>query len=92
MYRKKLPENQGMLFVFDKPASHCFWMKNTYIPLSIAFISIDKKIIQIDSMFPLDTLNIRISRKPSKYAIEVNQGWFKRHKIKTEDKIRGISF
>jgi hypothetical protein len=63
MERKKLSKNQGMLFVFDHPGFYAFWMKNTYIPLSIAFISIDGEIVQIDSMMPLDTLNLHIPKK-----------------------------
>jgi hypothetical protein len=89
MYRKSLPQNQGMLFIFDEPGFHSFWMKNTSIPLSIAFISEDKEIIQIDSMTPYDIINFHSPKKPIKYAIEVNQGWFGKHKIKVGDKIRG---
>ena len=90
MYRKKLPENRGMLFIFDEPGVYPFWMKNTYIPLSIAFISVEGKIIQIDNMSPLDTLNLHFPRGPIKYVVEVNRGWFLRHKIKIGDKIEGI--
>lgn len=90
MHRKKLSENQGMLFVFEEPGFHSFWMKNTYIPLSIAFISENKEIVQINNMFPLDTLHPCVPRKPIKYAIEVNQGWFDRHKINVGDRVRGI--
>jgi len=61
MERKELPDNQGMLFVFEKIDYHAFWMKNTYVPLAIAFISSDGQIMQIDSMAPLDTLNLHIS-------------------------------
>ncbi|MBI4722057.1 MAG: DUF192 domain-containing protein, partial [Candidatus Stahlbacteria bacterium] len=64
MYRKKLPENRGMLFIFEEPGIYPFWMKNTYIPLSIAFISVDDKIIQIDNMFPLDTVNLHFPKRP----------------------------
>ena len=88
MFRKTLPENQGMLFIFEDSDFHSFWMKNTYIPLSIAFVSANKKIVQIDSMFPLDTLNLHSPQKPIKYAIEANQGWFQHHKIKLGDRVR----
>ena len=88
MFRKNLPENQGMLFIFENSDFHSFWMKNTYIPLSIAFISASKEIVQIDNMFPLDTLNPHFPEKPIKYAIEVNQGWFQHHKIKVGDRVR----
>ena len=90
MYRKELPENQGMLFVFDGPGFHAFWMKNTYIPLAIAFISPEGQITQIDSMEPLDTLNTHNSRYRVKYAIEVNKDWFARHKINIGNGIRGL--
>ena len=90
MYRKKLPENRGMLFIFDEPGFYPFWMKNTYIPLSIAFISVDEKIIQLDNLFPLDTLNLHFPRRPIKYVVEVNRGWFLRHKVKIGDKVEGI--
>ncbi|MDD5529384.1 MAG: DUF192 domain-containing protein [bacterium] len=90
MYRKKLPENKGMLFVFDGLDYHSFWMKNTYIPLSIAFITEGKKIVQIEDMAPFDTINFHTSIIPVKYAIEVNQGWFRRHKVKVGDRVKGI--
>lgn len=92
MYRKKLPENQGMLFIFSQPDFHAFWMKNTYVPLAIAFISSDGQIMQIDSMAPLDTLNLHISRSPVKYTIEVNQNWFERHKIRTGNRVRELPY
>ncbi|MFA5031776.1 MAG: DUF192 domain-containing protein [bacterium] len=90
MYRKKMPENKGMLFVFKEPDYHSFWMKNTYIPLSIAFVTESKKIVQIEDMAPLDTVSFHISIIPVKYAIEVNQGWFRRHNVKVGDRVKGI--
>ena len=80
MYRRMLPENYGMLFVFDAPQMLRFWMKNTYLPLSIAFIDADGVIVNITDMKPR-TLNTHSSVKPAQYALEVNQGWFKRHGI-----------
>ncbi len=88
MYRNALPKNQGMLFIFENSDFHSFWMKNTYIPLSIAFVSASKEIVQIDSMFPLDTVTSHFPKEPIKYAIEVNQGWFRQHKIKVGDRVR----
>ncbi|MDD2889415.1 MAG: DUF192 domain-containing protein [bacterium] len=90
MYRKKMQENKGMLFVFKEPDYHSFWMKNTYIPLSIAFITENKKIVQIEDMAPLDTVSFHMSIIPVKYAIEVNQGWFRRHNVKVGDRVKGI--
>jgi len=90
MYRKNLPDNQGMLFVFEKTDYQAFWMKNTYIPLAIAFISAEGQIVQIDSMQPLDTVSSHISKMPVKYAIEVNQNWFNDHKITIGNGVRGL--
>ncbi len=90
MFRKELAKDSGMLFVFDKVKKVGFWMKNTYIPLSIAFIDISNRIFQIDNMWPLDEKNIHYSIKPVKYALEVNLDWFKNNNIKVGDKIKII--
>lgn len=87
MYRHKLLEDHGMLFVFDCPGIYPFWMKNTYIPLSIAFVSKEGEIVQIENMEPLDTLNLHIPREPILYAIEVNKGWFTSHNVKVGDTV-----
>ncbi len=87
MFRKNLPQDEGMLFVFPQEGYHPFWMKNTYIPLSIAFISRELKIIQIDEMDPLDTTP-HMPIGPILYALEANKGWFKRNGIKVGDRIR----
>lgn len=89
MYRKKLPADSGMLFKFDKDAPVCMWMKNTYIPLSVAFIDKNGQIINIEDMAPL-TENIHCSRRPARYALEMNQGWFQRQKIKNGDKVSNL--
>ncbi|HUO44331.1 MAG TPA: DUF192 domain-containing protein [Burkholderiales bacterium] len=80
MYRRMLPENRGMLFVFDAPQALNFWMKNTYLPLSIAFIGANGVIVNIDDMKP-QTTRIHSSSAPAKFALEVNQGWFRRNHI-----------
>jgi len=80
MYRRMLPENRGMLFVFDAPQILRFWMKNTYLPLSIAFIDADGVIINIADMKP-KTISVHSSSKPAKFALEVNQGWFRRNHV-----------
>jgi len=90
MFRENMDSDRGMLFIFEKEGEYPFWMKNTYIPLSIAFISVDNKITQLDNMFPLDTVNLHFPRRPIKYVVEVNRGWFVRHKIKIGDKVEGI--
>lgn len=89
MYRKELPAEQGMLFKFEFPDSVCMWMKNTYIPLSVAFIDKNGIIINIEKMDPL-TENIHCSRGPALYALEMNQGWFQKYKIKSGDKVSSL--
>jgi len=82
MFRTRLPENSGMLFVFDMERHLSFWMKNTYIPLDIAYISSKGVINEIHTMKPLDYTVTYPSSKPAKYALEVNAGWFKKNRIK----------
>ena len=76
MFRKALPANEGMLFVFKEPQYLSFWMKNTYIPLSIAFFNRDRRLIDIFDMKPNQTTEIYNSTEKVVYALEVNQGWF----------------
>ena len=83
---KNLPENEGMLFCYGKEQLLSFWMKNTTVPLSIAFIDKNKKITQIEDLQPLNEKSVK-SLKPAKWALEVNQGWFKENNIKTGDKL-----
>lgn len=87
MYRDTLPENRGMLFVFPYPQRLSFWMKNTYIPLSIAYISGDWKILEIYDMEPLSEKPI-ISKNRVQYALEVNKGWFEKRGVKIGDSIK----
>jgi uncharacterized protein len=79
-----------MLFVFDHPKSASFWMKNTKIPLSIAYIDSTGKILEIESMKPLDETIVPSASDQVAYALEVNQGWFSRHGIAPGAKIDGI--
>ena len=81
MFRESLPENQGMLFVFPYERILSFWMRNTYIPLDIAFINSAGQIIDIQTMEPIDESKHYISSAPALYALEVNGGWFERHQI-----------
>lgn len=83
MYRDKMPANAGMLFVFGAPATQCMWMKNTPLPLSVAFIDAAGKIVNIEDMQP-HTLDSHCSSKtvPVRYALEMNLGWFKQRNIK----------
>lgn len=86
MGRKNLSENSGMLFDFHYERPLSFWMKNTYIPLQIAFINSDGKIIQIESMAPLSTKMV-CSKSKCRYALEVNDGWFEKNKVSVGGKI-----
>jgi uncharacterized protein len=87
MFRKTLPDGQGMLFVFDRDQQLSFWMKNTVIPLSIAFIASDGHILEIKDMQPNDLNSVKSSRSV-RYALEVPQGWFERVNVKTGDRVK----
>jgi uncharacterized membrane protein (UPF0127 family) len=89
MYRTKLGANEGMLFVFNENAVHCFWMKNTLIPLSIAFIRADGTITDIDEM-QAETENNHCPRNNGVYALEMPKGWFAAKGIKPGVKIKGL--
>ena len=89
MHVKNLPEGRGMLFVYPASASRAFWMENTYVPLSLAYIRSDGTIDQILDMEPLSR-QTHPSRGVLRLVLEVNQGWFERHKVKVGDKIPGI--
>lgn len=80
MHRQHLPAHQGMLFVFEREVRPCFWMKNTYIPLSIAFIDAQATIVEWTDMQPLDE-RLVCATQPVLMALEVNQGWFEAHQI-----------
>jgi uncharacterized membrane protein (UPF0127 family) len=86
MYRKELAAGKGMLFVFDRDQIMSFWMKNTFIPLSIAYISSDGIILEIHDMKPHSEAPVSSSRS-ARYALEVPQGWFETEGIKTGDKL-----
>ena len=86
MFRKVLPKNNGMLFVFQHEKYLSFWMRNTRIPLSIAYIRHDGTIIDIAKMQPFDERPHKSSHKAT-YALEVNQGWFKEHAVHIGDKV-----
>ena len=89
MYRKSMGAEEGMLFIFDEPAYHSMWMKNTLIPLSVAFLDKDGVILNILDMEP-QTLDSHMAAGPAVYAIETNKGWFAAKKIKPGDKVTGL--
>lgn len=89
MFREHMQANEGMVFLFGQPAGICMWMKNTLIPLSVAFLDKEGTIINIEEMQP-KTLNSHCATKPAYYALEMNAGWFKKHNIKPGMKIGGL--
>ncbi len=90
MHRKFMPINTGMLFVFKQPQAVSFWMRDTYIPLTIAFIDFNGRILEFRDMKPLDETPIDSKTDDVFYALEVNQGWFKQNGIKADDIIKGL--
>ena len=89
MQREKMGANEGMLFVFPDRDKQCMWMKNTLLPLSVAFVDDSGVILNVEDMQP-QTENSHCSAKPARYALEMNQGWFKSKNIKPGAKIAGL--
>ncbi|MES2943801.1 MAG: DUF192 domain-containing protein [Pseudomonadota bacterium] len=91
MFRKDMPQHEGMIFVFEQAAQQCFWMKNTLLPLSTAFVADDGTIVNLADMKP-QTLDAHCSEKPVRYVLEMNQGWFAKKGIKAGSKLKGALF
>lgn len=89
MQRSRLGAGQGMLFVFPMQQRHCMWMKNTLLPLSVAFLDEEGRIINIRDMQP-QTEDNHCADAPARYALEMNQGWFATRGIKPGMKISGV--
>jgi uncharacterized membrane protein (UPF0127 family) len=89
MYRETMGMNEGMVFRFASSNQVCMWMKNTFLPLSVAFIDESGSIINIEDMQP-ETLVAHCSRKPARFALEMNRGWFKTKNIKAGSHISGL--
>ena len=89
MFRDALAEHQGMLFVYESEGRHAMWMKNTLIPLSVAFIDRSGRIINIEDMQP-QTEDVHGARASAAFSLETNQGWFKRRGIKAGDRVHGL--
>ncbi len=89
MYRESLAANAGMLFVFDEAQAHCMWMKNTLVPLSVAFLDERGAIINIADMAP-QTESSHCAARPARYALEMNRGWFAARGIKPGAPIGGL--
>ena len=89
MHRKSMPQGSGMVFVFEENAAHCMWMKNTLIPLSVAFIDEAGEITNIADMKPHSEQS-HCATRPARYALEMNKGWFAQRGIKPGAKLRGL--
>jgi len=90
MNRRSMGQNQGMLFVFPFPARHCMWMRNTLIPLSVAFLDEQGRIINIRDMQP-QTENSHCADQDARFALEMNQGWFSQRGLKAGLPLGGIN-
>ena len=91
MYRTEMPQQEGMLFVFATPSQQCFWMKNTQIPLTAAFVADDGTIVNLEDM-QAQTTQSHCSAKPVRYVLEVNQGWFAKKGLKAGTKLTATLF
>jgi len=91
MHRKEMPQAEGMLFVFDQATTQCFWMKNTLLPLTAAFVADDGRIVNLVDMQPL-SLDSHCSEEPVRFVLEMNQGWFAKKNIKKGAKLAGEAF
>ena len=91
MFRKDMPQIEGMLFVFEQPGMQCFWMKNTLLPLTAAFVDDDGTIVNLVDMKP-QTTDSHCSVKPVRYVLEMNQGWFAKKGIKAGARLGGSPF
>jgi len=91
MQRKNMPQHEGMLFVFEQASEQCFWMKNTLLPLTAAFVADDGTIVNTVDMKP-ETTDSHCSAKPVRYVLEMNKGWFAKKGIKQGSKLSGPMF
>ena len=91
MFRADMPQHEGMLFMFEEPAQQCFWMKNTSLPLSAAFVADDGTIVNLVDMQPRTT-DSHCSAKPVRFVLEMNQGWFAKRAITAGFRLTGKPF
>jgi len=91
MLRKDMPQHEGMLFVFEQASEQCFWMKNTLLPLTAAFVADDGTIVNTADMKP-ETTDSHCSAKPVRYVLEMNKGWFAKKGILQGSKLSGPMF
>lgn len=91
MMRKDMPQQEGMIFIFEQPARQCFWMKNTLLPLTAAFVADDGRIVNMADMKP-QSEEAHCSEEPVRYVLEMNKGWFTKKGIKSGSKLGGDIF
>ena len=91
MYRKEMPQHEGMLFIFEQATVQCFWMRNTLIPLTAAFLADDGTIVNLADMKPLSD-DAHCSSRPVRFVLEMNQGWFARRNIQAGYRLGGAPF
>lgn len=91
MFRQDMPANEGMLFVFEQAAEQCFWMKNTLLPLTAAFVADDGTIVNLADMQPL-SLESHCSARPVRFVLEMNKGWFDKRGLKAGSQLAGPPF
>ena len=91
MWRKEMPQNEGMLFIFEQPGVQCFWMRNTLLPLTAAFVLDDGTIVNLADMKPMND-DSHCSKKPVRFVLEMNQGWFAKRNIQAGFKLTGPMF
>jgi hypothetical protein len=91
MHRREMPVTEGMLFVFEQPATQCFWMKNTLLPLTAAFVADDGRVVNLADMKP-QTLESHCSTEPVRFVLEMNLGWFAKRGVKAGSRLSGPAF
>lgn len=91
MHRREMPVIEGMLFVFEQPATQCFWMKNTLLPLTAAFVADDGRVVNLADMKP-QTTDSHCSTEPVRFVLEMNQGWFAKRGVKAGSRLSGPAF
>ncbi|WP_295855284.1 DUF192 domain-containing protein [uncultured Xylophilus sp.] len=91
MFRREMPQHEGMLFIFEQPGVQCFWMRNTLLPLTAAFVADDGTIVNLADMQPLSTAS-HCSAAPVRYVLEMHQGWFDKKRIKAGARLSGVPF
>jgi len=91
MMRQDMPQHEGMIFVFEQASEQCFWMKNTLLPLTAAFVADDGTIVNMADMKP-QTTESHCSAKPVRYVLEMNKGWFAKKSIKPGSRLSGPLF